>query len=124
MSVWDLSGAPLGCDLYRLGHQVHWIQHSKSVREPGEAIAVIARVDQDGLVHLDEGDDRCLTLWNHRPGILQLALERFGGMAVWQPRWRLLAIPTDAFMGSACSAFSMAEADQQSRCRTITATRA
>jgi hypothetical protein len=37
-------------------------------------------------VHI-EGDDVSLVRWNHRPALLRDALRRFGGMAVWKPRW-------------------------------------
>jgi hypothetical protein len=33
-------------------------------------------------------------------------LHRFGGMAVWRPRWYILAVPTEAFTGAACLAIS------------------
>ena len=57
-------------------------------------------VDDDGLVHI-EGDDLSLVRWNHRPALLRAALQRFGGMADWKPRWHILAVPTEAFMDCA-----------------------
>jgi hypothetical protein len=88
--VWDLSGTDKQCDLYRPGHQIHWIHFNHSMREPSVVIPVTASVDNDGLVHI-EGDDLSLVRWNHRPALLHAALQRFGGMADWKPRctsWR------------------------------------
>ena len=61
-------------------------------------IPVTAVVDDDGLVHI-EGDDVSRLWWNHRPALVRAALERFGGRADWKPRWYLLVVPTEAFMG-------------------------
>ena len=36
---------------------------------------------------------------SHRPALLHAALQRFSGMADWKPRWHILAVPTEAFMG-------------------------
>ncbi len=46
--------------------------------------------------------------WNHRPALLRAALQRFGGRADWKPRWHLLAVPTEAFMGSARTVLNLA----------------
>jgi hypothetical protein len=97
--VWDLSGTDKQCASYGPGHQIHWIHFNHSMREPSVVIPVTAVVDDDGLVRM-EGDDLCLVCWNHRPALLHAALQRFGGMADWKPRWHLLAVPTEAFMGS------------------------
>lgn len=61
-------------------------------------------------------------LWNHRPALLHDTLERFGGMADWKPRWHLLAVPTDAFMGSARSVFNLAALDERRKCSVIRTT--
>jgi hypothetical protein len=95
--IWDLAGTDRQCGSYGPGHQIHWIHFNHSMREPSVVIPVTAVVD-DGLVHI-EGDDVTLALWNHRPALLRAALDRFGGMAEWKPRWHLLAVPTEAFMG-------------------------
>ncbi len=116
--VWDLSGTDKQCASYGPGHWVHWIQHKLSVREPVPVIPVTASVDDDGLVHI-EGDDLSLVLWNHRPALLHAAFQRFGGMADWKPRWYLLAVPTESFMGSARSVFSLAAPDKRRDCRPI-----
>jgi hypothetical protein len=55
-------------------------------------------------------------LWNHRPALLRAALQRFGGRADWKPRWYLLAVPTEAFTGSARSVFSLAAPDERRDC--------
>jgi hypothetical protein len=88
------------------------------MREPSVVIPVTAVVADDGLVHI-EGDDLSLVRWNHRPALLHAALQRFGGMADWKPRWHLLAVPTEAFMGSASSVFSLAALDERRECRGI-----
>ena len=98
--IWDLSGTDRQCASYAPGHLIHWIHFNHSMREPSVVIPVTASVDDDGLVHI-EGDDLSLVRWNHRPALLRAALERFGGRADWKPRWYLLAVPTEAFMGSA-----------------------
>jgi hypothetical protein len=113
--VWDLSGTDGQCDLYAPGHQIHWIHFNHSMREPSVVIPVTAVVDDEDLVHI-EGDDLSLVRWNHRPTLLRAALQRFGGRAHWKPRWYILAVPTDAFMGSASSVFSMAAADERRQC--------
>jgi hypothetical protein len=113
--AWDLSGTDAQCAGYWPGHQVHWIHFNHSMREPSPAIPVAAVVDDDGLVHI-EGDEVSLALWNHRPALLQAMLQRFGGMAVWKPRWHLLAVPTEAFVGSASSVFNMAVLDEIRAC--------
>ena len=43
--VWDLSGTDRQCDLYRPGHQIHWIHFNHSMREPSVVIPVTAVVD-------------------------------------------------------------------------------
>jgi hypothetical protein len=116
--VWDLSGTDNRCSSYGPGHQIHWIHFNHSMREPSVVIPVTASVDDDGLVHI-EGDDLSLVRWNHRPALLRAALERFGAMADWKPRWYLLAVPTEAFMGSARSVFSLAAPDERGDCRII-----
>ena len=86
------------------------------MREPSVVIPVTAVVDDDGLVHI-EGDDLFLVRWNHRPEQVRAALERFGGRADSKPRWYLLAVPTESFMGSARSVFSLAALDERRDCR-------
>ena len=86
------------------------------MREPSLVIPVTASIDDDGLVHID-GDDLSLVRWNHRPALLRAALERFGGRADWKPRWYLLAVPTESFLGSARSVFSLAALDERRDCR-------
>jgi hypothetical protein len=88
------------------------------MREPSVVIPVTASVDDNGLVHI-EGDDLSLVRWNHRPALLRAALQRFGGRADCKPRWYLLAVPTESFMGSARSAFSLAAPDERRECRVI-----
>ena len=78
-------------------------------------IPVTASVDDDGLVHI-EGDDLSLVRWNHRPALLRAALQRFSGIADWKPRWYLLAVPTESFIGSARSVFSLAAPDEKREC--------
>jgi hypothetical protein len=85
------------------------------MREPSAVIPVTAVVDDDGVVHV-EGDDLSLVMWNHSPALLQAMLQRFDGMAVWKPRWHLLAVPTEAFIGSASSVFNMAALDNRTAC--------
>jgi hypothetical protein len=116
--VWDLLGTGKQCDSYAPGHQVHWIHFNNSMREPGLVIPVTAVVDDDGRVHI-EGDDLSVVRWNHRPAILRAALESFGGRADWKPRWYILAVPTDAFVGSAGSVFSMAALGNRRQCKVI-----
>jgi hypothetical protein len=100
------------------GVQIHWIHFNHSMREPSAVIPVAAVVDDNGLVHI-EGDDLSLVRWNHRPALVRAALERFGGRADWKPRWYLLAVPTEAFMGSARSVFSLAALDERRECYVI-----
>ena len=119
--VWDLSGTDRQCDLYRPGHQIHWIHFNHSMREPSVVIPVTAVVDDDGLVHI-EGDDVSLVRWNHRPALLRATLDRFDGRADWKPRWHLLAVPTEAFMGSARSVFNLAARDERRECRALHST--
>ena len=114
--IWGLSGTDRQCDSYAPGHQIHWIHFNHSMREPSAVIPVTASIDDDGLVHI-EGDDLSLVRWNHRPALLRAALERFGGRADWKPRWYLLAVPTESFMGSARSVFSLAALDERRDCR-------
>jgi hypothetical protein len=113
--VWDLSGTDGHCESYAPGHLIHWIHFNHSMREPSAVIPVTASVDDDGLV-LIEGNDLSLVRWNHRAALVRAALERFGGRAEWKPRWYLLAVPTEAFMGSARSVFSLAALDGRRDC--------
>ena len=87
----------------------------------GCVIPVTAVVDDDGLVHI-EGDDVSLVRWNHRPALVRDALHRFGGMAVWKPRWHILAVPTEAFLGGARTVFNLAALDQRCDCYVARAT--
>jgi hypothetical protein len=114
--VWDPSGTDKRCDSYAPGHLIHWIHFNHSMREPSAVIPVTASVDDDGLVRI-EGDDVSLVRWNHRPALLRDALHRFGGMAVWKPRWYILAVPTEAFMGGARTVFSLAALDERRECK-------
>ena len=116
--VWDLSGSDNRCGSYGPGHQIHWIHFNHSMREPSVVIPATASVDDDGLVHI-EGDGLSLVRWNHRPALVRAALQRFGGRADWKPRWYLLAVPTEAFMGSARSVFSLVALDERRDCRVI-----
>ena len=113
--VWDLSGTDERCDSYGPGHQIHWIHFNHSMREPSAVIPVTAVVDDVGLVHI-EGDGLSLVRWNHRPALLGAALHRFGGMADWKPRWHILAVPTEAFIGGARTVFSLAALDTRREC--------
>jgi hypothetical protein len=119
--VWDLSGTNKQCVAYGPGHQIHWIHFNHSMREPSVVIPVTADVDDDGLVHI-EGDDLSLVRWNHHPALLRAALQRFGGMADWKPRWHILAVPTESFMGSARSVFSLAAPGERRECYVLGAT--
>jgi hypothetical protein len=91
------------------------------MREPSVVIPVTAVVDDDGLVRI-EGDDLSLVRWNHRPALLRAALQRFGGMADWKPRWHILAVPTEAFMGSARTVFNLAALEERRECRVLRST--
>jgi hypothetical protein len=113
--VWDLSGTDKQCVSYGPGHQIHWIHFNHSMREPSVVIPVTAVVGDDELVHI-EGDDLSLVLWNHRPALLHAALQRFGGMADWKPRWHLLAVPTESLSGSASCVFNMATLGERKEC--------
>jgi hypothetical protein len=113
--IWGLSGTDDRCDLYGPGHLVHWIHFNHSMREPGAVTPVTAAVAEDGLVQI-EGNDVSVVRWNHRPALLRDALHRFGGMAVWKPRWHLLAVPTEAFLGGVRSVFSLATEDERRAC--------
>ncbi|HTY32048.1 hypothetical protein [Mycobacterium sp.] len=119
--VWDLSGTDDQCDSYGPGHQIHWIHFNHSMREQSVVIPVTAVVDDDGLVHI-KGDGLSLVRWNHRPALLHDALQRFGGMADWKPRWHLLAVPTEAFMGSARSVFNLATLAKRSESYVVRST--
>jgi hypothetical protein len=112
--LWDLSGTGK-CDLYAAGHQVHFIHFNHSMREPSEVIPVTASVDDNGLVHI-EGEDLSLVQWNHRPAVLRATLQAFEGRAEWKPRWYLLAIPTESFVGSARSVFNLVAPDERRDC--------
>ncbi len=109
------------CASYGPGHQIHWIHFNHSMREPSVVIPVTAVVDDDGLVHI-EGDDLSLVRWNHRPALLHAALQRFGGMADWKPRWQILAVPAEAFMGGAGSVFNLATLEERRECRVLRST--
>ena len=113
--VWDLSGTDRQCDSYAPGHQIHWIHFNHSMREPSVVVPVTASVDDDGQVHIE--GDLSLVRWNHRPDLVRAAVERFGGRADWKPRWYLLAVPTESFMASARSVFSLAALDERRDCR-------
>lgn len=113
--VWELPGADAPCDSYAAGHQIFWVKFNWSMREPGVVIPVTASVADDGLVYL-EGDGLSLVRWNHRPTLLRTALERFGGRADWKPRWSILVVPAEAFMGSARTVFSLAVPDRRREC--------
>ncbi len=113
--VWDLSGTNGQCASYGPGHQIHWIHFNHSMREPSVVVPVTAAVDDDGVVHI-EGDGLSLVRWNHRPALLHAALHRFGGRADWKPRWHLLAVPTEALMGSARSVFNLAALGERREC--------
>jgi hypothetical protein len=113
--VWDLSGTDNRCHSYGPGHLIHWTHLNHSMREPSPVIPVTAEVDEDGFVHI-EGDDVSLVPWNHRSALLRNALHRFGGTAVWKPRWYILAVPTEAFIGGARTVFSLAALDERHEC--------
>jgi hypothetical protein len=83
--------------------------------EASAAIPITAAVDDDGLVRV-EGNDLSMVRWNHRPELLRYALHRFGGMAVWKPRWHILAVPAEASFGGARSVFNLATVDERRAC--------
>jgi hypothetical protein len=113
--VWDLSGSDKRCSSYARGHNIHWIHFNQSMREPSTVIPVTAKVDEDGLVHI-EGDDLSIVRWNHRPALLAEALDRFRGTAEWKPRWYILAVPAESFFGGARTVFSLAKQDERRDC--------
>jgi hypothetical protein len=119
--AWDLSGTDAHCASYRPGHMIHWIHFNHSMRQPGPVTPVSAAVDDDGLVHI-EGEDLSLLRWNHRPAVIRDALHRFGGMAVWKPRWHILAVPTEAVVGGARTVFNLVPLDQRCDCYVARAT--
>jgi len=121
--AWDLSGTDARCISYRPGHLIHWIHFNHSMRDPGPVIPVTASVDDDGLVHI-AGEKLSLVGWNHRPALLGDALHRFEGMAAWKPRWHILAVPTEAFVGGARTVFNLAPLDQRCGCYVARATNA
>jgi hypothetical protein len=49
-------------------------------------------------------------------GSVYVAAAQVGGMAVWKPRWHLLVVPTEAFLGGARSVFNLATPDQKRAC--------
>ena len=115
--AWRLAG-PGGCDIYRPGHQVHWIQFNRSMRDPGPVIPVAATVDDDGLVHV-AGEGVALVCWHHRPELVRAALERFDGRADWKPRWKLLAAPMESAVGGPSTVFYLAvPGNTRGPCRT------
>lgn len=117
--VWDLSGIDQQqCISYCYGHQIHWIQFRLSMERPGDVIPVTAKVDENGMVDI-EGDGVHLVRWNHRPALVAEALHRFGGMAVWKPRWHILAVPAEAFWGGAATVFSLATSEGPRECRAV-----
>jgi hypothetical protein len=113
--AWDLSGTDGRCISYRPGHLIHWIHFNHSMREPEPVIPVTAAVNDDGIIRI-EGEDLSLLRWNHRPALVGDALRRFDGMAVWKPRWHILAVPTEAFVGGARTVFNLAPLDQRCDC--------
>ena len=113
--AWDLSRIDDQCRVYAPGHLIHWIQFNVSMRNPCAVIPVTAEVDDDGFIHI-EGDDLSLVRRHHRPAVLREALRGFGGRAVWKPRWSLLAVPEEAFFGSAGSVFSLVTPDKWLEC--------
>ena len=113
--VWDLSGTDRRCQSYGAGHQVHWIHFNQSMRNPSEVLTVNAAVDDEGLVHITTHGEE-LVRWNHRPELLRAALDRFEGRGEWKPRWYLLLVPAESFMGGAATVFSMARMNQRREC--------
>ena len=113
--AWGLSGTDDRCGLYRPGHLIHWIHFNHSMREPGAVIPVSATVDDGGLIHI-EGDDVSLVRWNHRLTLVRDALHQFGGIAVWKPRWHILAVPTESFVGGARTVFNLAALEDRHEC--------
>jgi hypothetical protein len=114
--VLELPGADNPCVSYAPGHLTHWIQFRLSMTQPTAVIPVTARIDDDGIVYID-GDDVAATGWHHRPELLRDALHRYDGMAVWKPRFYLLAVPTDTGFGGPRSVFSIARLDERRDCR-------
>ncbi|MGE5697672.1 MAG: hypothetical protein ACM4D3_21280 [Candidatus Sericytochromatia bacterium] len=119
--AWDLSGTDKHCSSYGPGHQIHWIHFNHSMREPSTVIPVTAVVTDDGFVYI-QGDGLSEVRWNHRPALVRAALERFGGMAEWKPRWRILAVPAESFFGSAQTVFNLAAPDDRRECHVTRAT--
>jgi hypothetical protein len=67
------------------------------------------------VINLD-GDGLLLVGWNHRPALIQAALLRSGGLAMWQPCWHLLIVPSGDLVAGASNAFSLATLDERRRC--------
>ncbi len=65
-------------------------------------------------VHI-EGDE-CLGPVESPPGAVTGCAERFGREGVWKPRWYILAVPEEAFIGGARSVFSLAAPDERREC--------
>jgi len=83
---------PTSCGSYRPGHEVHWIQASKTWNEPGllEFARVVSAVG--ALVTVEVGDE-LRRYYNHDAARLEAIARSYGGRAVIYARWRALAIP-------------------------------
>lgn len=80
------------CTDHGPGHQVHFI-HARKTWEDDSSTDVLAVVQSDGLIRL-EWPDEVVVRRHHDPRRLAAALRHTGGFARWQPRWRVLAVPS------------------------------
>jgi hypothetical protein len=87
---------PTMCGLFKPGHNPHWIQMRKGLEEDEDAPipACFTEIRNDGTVVV-EVSGRELVLWNHEPERMAEAAAARCGAAQYQPRWRLLWIPSN-----------------------------
>ena len=86
---------PKMCGLFRPGHNPHWIQIGKGLKDD-ENLSTPARFIEsrlDGSIVI-EVDGQELHLWNHEPERLAEAAAANGGAIEHRPRWGLVLVPS------------------------------
>lgn len=102
--------APKMCGLFEPGHNPHWIQISRATEDtvsPSTPWRLI-QTEKVGTVVIQRRDLE-LRLWNHEVERLAEAAGEIGGVVEYQPRWRLLWVPSTIGRHAFCVTSSLGD---------------
>ncbi|NKX53012.1 hypothetical protein [Arthrobacter mobilis] len=87
-------GQSSGCSTFRPGHQVHWIQAQKALRDESRLPVDVHVEPELGLVQFAaQGEPRLF--WHHRAARLVEIFQGQDGEGIWSPEFRALSVASN-----------------------------